>query len=83
MPATLVAFVVAPDGRAALVPSGPGRPETGPLAAVVARAVELESADDVRWVWWSAGADARALASAGLPVSRCWDVAEAHRHLAD
>jgi DNA polymerase-1 len=81
MPATLVAFVVAPDGRAALVPSGPGRPEVGPLAAVVGRASELESAGDVRWVWWSAGTDARGLALAGIPVSRCWDVAEAHRLL--
>lgn len=81
MPPTLVAFVVAPDGRAALVSPEGRRPEVGPLAAVVRRAAELESAGDVRWVWWSAGSDARALAQAAIPVARCWDVAEAHRLL--
>ncbi|SDO80014.1 DNA polymerase-1 [Pedococcus dokdonensis] len=92
--AALVAFVTAPGGRAALVGDAPdARPEggalgtsgpeaVGPVAELARRAAELEAAGDVRWVWWSAGADAAALAGAAVPVARCWDVAEAHRLLA-
>lgn len=85
MPA-LVAFVATADGRAALVPEA-GPEDAGPLQLagpvdqVVARAAALEAGGSIRWVWWSAGADAAALASAGVPVARCWDVAEAHRLL--
>lgn len=61
---------------------GPVEERVGPVAEVARRASELEAAGGVRWVWWSAGADAAPLAAAGLPVARGWDVAEAHRLLA-
>jgi DNA polymerase-1 len=84
----LVAFVAAPHGRAAVVgEAGGAAPDegaelVGPLDELTARAAELEALGTTRWVWWSASVDARPLASAGLPVARCWDVAEAHRLLA-
>jgi DNA polymerase-1 len=80
MPAALVAFVATADGRAAIV--GDDLRLVGPLDRVVPRAADLEASGDVRWVWWSAGQDATALVAAGIPVGRCWDVAEAHRLLA-
>jgi DNA polymerase-1 len=80
MPAALVAFVTAEHGRAAIV--GEDGVVVGPVADLVSRAAELESAGDVRWVWWSAGSDAAPLVAARMPVTRCWDVAEAHRLLA-
>ncbi|TPG12543.1 DNA polymerase [Pedococcus bigeumensis] len=80
MPTALVAFVAAADGRAAIV--GDDLQLVGPLDRMAPRAAELEASGDVRWVWWSAGHDAAALVRAGLPVGRCWDVAEAHRLLA-
>ena len=80
MPTALVAFVTAADGRAAIV--GDDLQLVGPLDRMAARAAELEASGDVRWVWWSAGHDAASLVRAGLPVGRCWDVAEAHRLLA-
>ena len=90
--AALVAFVTAPDGRAALVGAGAAAAAgsagddpvelVGPLATVVARAAQLEAAGATRWLWWSAGSDALPLATAGLALARCWDVAEAHRLLA-
>jgi len=33
----------------------------------------------VRFVWWTAGIDAHAAVARGIPLSRCWDVAEVHR----
>ena len=80
MPAALVAFVAAADGRAAIV--GEGLQLVGRVAELVPRAADLEAAGGVRWVWWSAGGDAAALVGAAVPVTRCWDVAEAHRLLA-
>lgn len=80
MPAAHVAFVATADGRAAIV--GEDVQLVGPVGQLVPRAADLEEAGDVRWVWWSAGGDATALVAAGVPVNRCWDVAEAHRLLA-
>lgn len=80
MPAAHVAFVATADGRAAIV--GDHVQLVGRADQLVTRACELEAAEDVRWVWWSAGGDASALVAAGVPVNRCWDVAEAHRLLA-
>jgi DNA polymerase I len=83
MAAALVAFVTSPDGRAAVVRSAPG-PEAdfcGPIEEAVDAARRTESSESVRWVWWAAAADATALARAGVPLGRCWDVAEAHRLL--
>ena len=80
MPAALIAFVAAADGRAAIV--GEGLQQVGPAGRLLPLAADLEASGDVRWVWWSAGGDAAALVGAGLPVTRCWDVAEAHRLLA-
>ena len=88
--AALVAFVTAPHGRAAIVRAGPsarlegdsGAVElVGALAPLTAQAAELEAEGATRWVWWSAAADAGPLASAAVPLARCWDVAEAHRLL--
>ena len=87
--AALVAFVTSPDGRAALsargagAPGAPGDPRARRAARprLVDRAAELEAAGPARWVWWSAATDAWPLASARLPLARCWDVAEAHRLL--
>jgi DNA polymerase-1 len=80
MPAAPVAFVVAGDGRAAMV--GDHLELVGPLEQLVPRAADLEASGEVRWVWWSAGNDASRIVEARVPVGRCWDVAEAHRLLA-
>jgi DNA polymerase-1 len=86
MPAALVAFVTTTDGRTAVVPSpdadDPGEPLVADLSQAVSHAAALEAVGDVRWVWWSAAGGARPLVAAGIPVTRCWDVAEAHRLLA-
>ncbi len=79
MPATPFAFVTSPDGRAALV--GPDLAVCGPVDVVVDRAAEVVDGA-ARIAWWSATTDAAPLAARGLPVTRCWDVAEAHRVLA-
>ena len=77
MAVPLVAFVCAPGDRAALVGDGVG--VVGPTAEVVDAVRPLVAT--TRLAWWSAGTDATALVAAGLPVARCWDVAEAHRLL--
>ncbi|KRE55366.1 DNA polymerase I [Phycicoccus sp. Soil748] len=79
MPQPLVAVVAAPDGRTAVV--GDGVRECLPTQQAVARAGAL-AASGARLVWWAAARDAVALVAAGVPVARCWDVAEAHRLLA-
>src|ERR1044072_6073943 len=81
--AALVAFVTAPDGRAALVRAGGEQSLelVGSVDQLVSRAAVAEAEGATRWVWWSAAVDAQRLASAGLPLARCWDVAEAHRLL--
>ncbi|MGL5911288.1 MAG: DNA polymerase, partial [Phycicoccus sp.] len=59
-----------------------GRTATiGDVATVFTEAARLEAARSPRWVWWSADAAARPLVSARVPVTRAWDVAEAHRLL--
>jgi DNA polymerase I len=80
MPPAPVAFVAAADGRAAIV--GEHLRLVGSVDRLLPQAADLESTGDVRWVWWSAGGDAAALVAAGVPVTRSWDVAEAHRLLA-
>jgi DNA polymerase I len=77
MVAAPVAFVTSPAGRAALV--GDRVRVCGPVADLVRRAADLEARGGSRFVWWAAGTDAAALAAAGVPIRRCWDVAEAHR----
>ncbi|NYG05738.1 DNA polymerase-1 [Phycicoccus badiiscoriae] len=79
MPVAPLAFVATADGRAAIV--GEHLEVVGPGEDLVQRAADLEQAGDVRWVWWSGRVDATALVAAGIPVTRCWDVAEAHRLL--
>ncbi|QGN57648.1 DNA polymerase [Nostocoides sp. HKS02] len=74
-----LAFVTAPDGRAAIV--GADVTAIGPAEAIAARAAELDGAGPVRWAWWAATVDAAPLVAARLPISRCWDIAEAHRLL--
>ncbi|HEV7172156.1 DNA polymerase [Pedococcus sp.] len=80
-----LAFVTSPDGRAAIVGAAKGDAapvsECGPTPHMVARAAELDRSGAVRWAWWAAAVDAAPLAAAGIPVARCWDVAEAHRIL--
>lgn len=76
----LLALTCSPDGRAAIV--GAATSVVGPVADVVERVAALDAEQDVRWVWWSAGADAAPLAARGIPLSRCWDVAEVHRIVA-
>ena len=79
-----LAFTVTPDGRAALV--GDGVAQVGPLDRLAPLVADLVGTDagtppHPRIVWWSAAVDARALVARGIPVARCWDVAEAHRLL--
>ncbi|GAB3446322.1 bifunctional 3'-5' exonuclease/DNA polymerase [Phycicoccus ginsengisoli] len=82
-----VAFVTSPDARAAVV--GPGVRFAGPVAEAARVAAGLErdgpqgdsTEGPVRFTWWAAGVDAQPLAERGIPLSRCWDVAEAHRLL--
>jgi DNA polymerase I len=75
-----VAFVTAPTGRSAIV--GPGQRFVGPADDLARAAAALEADGAVRWVWWAAGLDARAGVARGIPLSRCWDVAEVHRLIA-
>jgi DNA polymerase-1 len=81
------AFVVAPSGRAALVDSCGAEPVVGSVAGLLppVRAVVEATSGDIsartRLVWWAAAVDARDLVADGIPVARCWDVAEAHRLL--
>ncbi|HEY3534477.1 MAG TPA: DNA polymerase [Pedococcus sp.] len=74
-----LAFVTAPTGRSALV--GPGQRLVGPTEELVGAAASLEAGGAVRWVWWAASADASPLVAHSIALSRCWDVAEAHRLL--
>jgi DNA polymerase I len=79
MAVPLVAFVTSPDARAAIV--GTDDAVVLPVAGAVARAAELVAAGTARFAWWAAAGDAAPLVAAGLPLARCWDVAEAHRLL--
>src|SRR5690348_11177842 len=82
MPVQPVAFVTSPGGRAAVV--GDGVQVVAPVdeAVAVAAGLERDAAErPVRFTWWAAAADAYPLAARGIPLSRCWDVAEAHRLL--
>ncbi len=86
---------MSPGARVALVlsPAGPGRPTAraalvgdgigyvGTVADAVAQVGRLEERSRPRWVWWAAGVDAAPVVTAGIDLSRCWDVAEAHRLL--
>ncbi len=53
----------------------------GPATDVLARVAALEAERHPRWVWWDAAHDARPVVRRGIPVQRCWDLAEAHRLL--
>ena len=79
MAASPVAFVTSPDGRAAVRAADGSIDQSGPIAEMVALAAQVEASSTVRWVWWAAAVDAEPLARAGVPVARCWDVAESHR----
>ena len=79
----LVALVVGPggpeDGLAAV--RGAGVLRAGPVAEILDVVRSLEAERRPRWVWWSARRDAAPAVAAGLPLARCWDLAEAHRLL--
>ncbi len=83
----VIAVVVAParpeepasSARAALV--GAGIAESGPLPRIIELAAALEAERRPRWVCWAAGRDAAPLVAARHRLSRCWDIAEAHRLL--
>ena len=83
IPGDVAVLAVTPPGHgercAALLHEG--RCRTGPLAEVVEAARRLEADRSPRWVWWSAEAAAAPLVDAGVPITRAWDVAEAHRLL--
>ncbi len=83
LPGDLAAFVVGPPvgqvQQAALLHAD--ECTVGPAQELVARAARLEVAHRPRWVWWSAEVDAAPLVAAAVPLSRVWDVAEAHRLL--
>ena len=81
MPAALVAFVAAPDGRAAIV--GDGRPARRPAGP--ARGPRGRARAHPATCAGSGGRPVRRRRSRGGPACRwrrCWDVAEAHRLLA-
>jgi DNA polymerase-1 len=51
----------------------------GTLDEVLSRVRLLEDQDHPRWLVPSAGTALGAVVAAGVPVARCWDVAEVHR----
>ncbi len=53
----------------------------GPPGEVARLVAGVEAEHHPRWVWWSAGAAARAAVGAQVHLARAWDVAEAHRLL--
>ncbi|GAA5032915.1 bifunctional 3'-5' exonuclease/DNA polymerase [Terrabacter aeriphilus] len=71
-----VALVVGPAGAYAV---GAGVDEAWPLPDVVRRFVDTSARLQPRWVVWSAASTLREVVGARLPVSRTWDLAEAHR----
>jgi len=83
LPGDHAAFVVGPPVggvRQAALLHGDGC-RVGPADELVADAARLEATLRPRWVWWSAEVDAAPLVEAGVPLTRAWDVAEAHRLL--
>ncbi|KGN29870.1 DNA polymerase I [Knoellia sinensis KCTC 19936] len=77
-PADLVAAVVH-DGRAALV--GSDVRVVGSVAEVASEMARLEGSSRPRWVWWSVRYAGELVAAVRSPLSRGWDLAEAHRIL--
>jgi DNA polymerase-1 len=59
--------------------AGPGLEESWPLARLPEAVGEVESRLGPRWVVWSAELGLREVVSAGVPVTRTWDLAEVHR----
>lgn len=81
-----VAVVFAPGARrgaealGAIV--GAGVALAAPWPEIVERVGELEREQSPRWTWWASSRDAAPLVAQAIPISRCWDIAEAHRLLA-
>jgi DNA polymerase I len=77
-PGDRVGFALARDGRFAIATSAGALSfggEDGPAVVSV-----VEEALRPRWTWWS-NEMAELLVAAGVRVSRCWDIAAAHRML--
>lgn len=79
----LVALVLLPDAAALAGPDLPsgGQAWQGGHADGIRLATQLETDRHPRWVLWSAQT-VRPLVAAGVPLARCWDLAEVHRLLA-
>ena len=73
----LVAVAIGPGGDATLVDASGAALDGVTLATIDTIERELGP----RWVWWGR-ATADVLATAGVPVGRCWDVTTVHRLLA-
>ncbi len=80
IPGPVAVLVEAPAGDAGAV-LHEGRCVVVPAADLAGVVAQLEDSAGPRWVWWSAGADASRVVSAGVHLARSWDVAEAHRLL--
>lgn len=78
-PSALVAVAFC-GGYGAL--AGPHVRFAGSLAQTLERVAALEEREHPRWVWWSAARESAPLLERGIWLTRCWDVAEAHRLLA-
>jgi DNA polymerase-1 len=70
--------VAALAGPAALLGSSTW---AGAVDDAMARAASIERSYRPRWVVWSCGAALAPLVAAGMPIARCWDLAEVHRLL--
>src|ERR1700723_200730 len=74
----LVALALAPDGRFAMATFSGSLSfggDDGPAVVSV-----IEDSLRPRWTWWS-NETAKRLIALGVRVSKCWDIAAAHRLL--
>lgn len=79
--AELVPLVVVGERAAFLPGSTSASAIAGLVGHVLARAAALEARAPPRWAVTSAAEGLGLLVDRGLPIGRCWDVAEAHRVL--
>ncbi|MGV1008770.1 MAG: DNA polymerase [Dermatophilaceae bacterium] len=81
MTGSLVPLVVVGEQAAYLPGPGVAHAVVGDVASVTAAAADLERREHPRWAVISAAAALRPLVAADVAVTRCWDLAEAHRLL--